>query len=67
MTERIAAEECDGDAGRCNRGIIVEMAWDGGSGLFSDDLAFGMFCAETTDEVEASKLLVWPCNVETTA
>jgi hypothetical protein len=30
------------------------MAWDGGSGLFSNDLAFGTFCAETIDEFEAA-------------
>lgn len=48
------------------RGIIVQMAWDGGSGLFSD-LAIGTFSAEIIDEFEASKPLVQPRNVETQA
>ena len=40
------------------------MAWDGGSGLFSDDFASGTFCAEAIDQFEASKPPVELRNAE---
>jgi hypothetical protein len=48
-------------------GIIVEVTWDGGSGLFLDDLAIGAFCAETIGELKTSNLLVQLHKVETRA